>query len=159
MESFPMIKLCHSYLIIFFLSFVPNSILAKITCVDPNLATFARAFVSQEAARSWVPSSISFDEYQVDYFRQHENKKGLKYEILFFWEQKKWSGKYNPVKKQLKFYMNEGGFRIPGPIYWNGCTENSGSKKNSAVESPARVIFNSLSSCNRKYIKCIIHFR
>jgi uncharacterized protein YxeA len=117
---------------------LPSVTFASVTCTGANIGGFSSAFSSQEAAQSWVADSVTFDEYTVNYFLNHENQTGQKHQFKFFWQKKQWTGKYNPVKKQLQIRMaaTQGNFR-------------SSQNRRDTVQ----VAFTRSSPCQRKFIQ------
>ena len=142
------------FLVILFAT-LPSVAFARVTCTGANIGGFSSAFSSQEAAQSWVADSVTFDEYTVNYFRNHENKTGLKHQFKFFWQKKQWTGKYNPVKKQLQISMSatQGSFRIVPPLIYSNCVEggSTGSSQNS--RDAVQVAFTRSTPCQRKFIQ------
>ena len=50
------------FLVILFTT-LPSVAFARVTCTGANIGGFSSAFISQEAAQSWVADSVTFDEY------------------------------------------------------------------------------------------------
>jgi len=142
------------FLVILFTT-LPSITFARVTCTDANIGGFSSAFSSQEAAQSWVADSVTFDEYTVNYFLNHENKIGQKHQFKFFWQKMQWTGKYNPVKKQLRIKMaaSQGNYRSVPPLIYPNCFEggSTGSSQNS--RDSVQVAFTRSSPCQRKFIQ------
>ena len=142
------------FLVILFTT-LPSVAFARVTCTGANIGGFSSAFSSQEAAQGWVADSVTFDEYTVNYFWNYENRIGQKHQFKFFWQKNQWTGKYNPVKKQLRISMSatQGTFRITPPLIYPNCVEggSTGSSQNSC--DAVQVAFTRSSSCQRKFIQ------
>ena len=131
-----------------------SSSYAEVRCTTPDISLLVPSFTTREAAKSWVPDTISFDKNSVYWYGARVNEAGSETEFYFFAEGTKISGSYSVARDRLKFLIgSKAGFKISGPAYYRSCTvSKSGSSNNSPVSSGKRA-FEAASSCERRFIQ------
>lgn len=131
-----------------------SSSYAEVRCTTPDISLLVPSFTTREAAKSWVPDTISFDKNSVNWYGARVNEAGSETEFYFFAEGKKISGRYSAARGRLKLQLGSTpGFKLPGPAVYISCTvSKSGSSNNSPVSNGKRA-FEAASSCERRFIQ------